>query len=126
MLLPVVLYGAASLAHHVHNAVYLQDYPNLPPSLSVTRIGIAWLVVAAVGLAGYLLYRRRHRRIGLLLLAIYGALGLYGLLHYTLAPMTVHTRAMNASIWLEVSTAAILLLAIARRVVRGPLTTDGN
>jgi hypothetical protein len=26
--------AAASLLHHVHNAEFLQDYPNLPASLS--------------------------------------------------------------------------------------------
>ena len=39
-----------------------------------------------------------------------GAVGLDGLLHYLLAPMDVHTHAMNFTIWFEVIVAAILLL----------------
>jgi hypothetical protein len=47
-------------------------------------------------------------------------LGLAGLDHYTLAPISAHTLAMNATIWLETATAIILLgcigaLFVARR-----------
>jgi hypothetical protein len=118
ILLPSLAYGAASLVHHVHNAVHLSSYPNMPVSLSPARVYLAWLVVAGFGLVGYLLSRGGHWLAGLLLLGIYGLLGLYGLLHYTLAPMPAHTWAMNATIWLEVSTAANLLIEVARLAVR--------
>ena len=116
--LPILalIYGAASLAHHVHNAVFLHDYPNLPVSLSVARVCIAWCVTALIGLAGYALTRRRHEVAGLVLLALYAALGFFGLSHYHLAPVGQHSCAMNASIGCEVVAAAVLLVAIARRL----------
>jgi hypothetical protein len=98
----------------------------MPPSLSPARIYLAWCVVAAVGIAGSLLNRSGNWRGGLLLLAIYGALGLYGLLHYTLAPMPAHTWAMNATIWLEVGTATTLLSAVAASVVRKGRATGSS
>ena len=48
VLLPLMLvYGAASLLHFMHNAVYLRDYPNLPVWLTSAGVVGAWLVVAA-------------------------------------------------------------------------------
>ena len=50
-LLPLMLvYGAASLLHFIHNALYLRDYPNLPAWLTSGGVIAAWLVVAAVGM----------------------------------------------------------------------------
>jgi hypothetical protein len=115
----VLAYGTASLVHHVHNALFLDSYPNMPVFLSLTWIGVAWLCVAATGLVGYRWYRRGHRLRGLSLLAVYAGLGLYGLGHYRLAPIAAHTPAMNVTIGLEVVSAVILLVAVARLVLTG-------
>ena len=118
--LPVLalVYGGASFAHHFHNAVFLHDYPNLPASLSVARVWLAWCATALVGIIGYVLTRGRHEVAGLLLLAVFGALGLLGLAHYHLAPMADHTFTMNATIGCEVVTATVLLVAVVRRLTR--------
>src|SRR5882724_13660877 len=110
MLLPLMLvYGAASLLHFTHNAVYLRDYPNLPAWLTSGGVVGAWLVVAAVGTLGYVLYRRVSRVAGLILIAAFAVLGFGGLDHYTVAPMSAHTAAMNLTILLEGATGAVLL-----------------
>src|SRR5882724_12500089 len=115
MLLPLMLiYGAASLLHFTHNAVYLRDYPNLPAWLTSGGVVAAWLVVAAVGTLGYVLYRRVSRVAGLVSIAAFAVLGFGGLDHYTVAPMSAHTVAMNLTILLEVVTAAVLLVFVAR------------
>lgn len=123
----VLLYGAASLVHHVHNAVNLHDYPNMPPSLSVARVYLAWGATALVGVVGYGLTRGRHVFAGLVLLALFAALGLLGLAHYHLAPVGAHTLAMNASIGVEVATAGVLLFIVLRRLLarapQGPAAT---
>jgi hypothetical protein len=113
--LPVLLllYAAASFLHFVHNAEYLADYPNLPASWSRADVYAAWCALTAVGVLGYVLYRRGERRPGLGLLAIYAAVGFAGLLHYTRAPLGHHTPAMNATIWAEAVAAALLLMNIA-------------
>jgi hypothetical protein len=108
LLLLVLAHAAASLVHFVHNAAYLADYPNMPVWLSPAGIYGVWLAEAAIGALGVLLMLR-GRRAGLVLIAIYAVLGLAGLDHYTLAPMTAHTLAMNATIWLETVTAIVLL-----------------
>ena len=109
-----VLYAAASLLHFTHNAEYLAQYPNLPASWTRADVYLAWCSVTAVGLLGFVLYRTGYRRFGLTVLAIYGALGFAGLLHYSRAPVAHHSAAMNVTIWAEVATAAVFLIDLAR------------
>jgi len=104
---------ATSLLHFTHNAEYLAQYPNLPPSWSRACVYFAWCGVTSVGLLGYVLYRGAHHRLGLLVLATYGVLGFGGLLHYTRAPIAHHSGAMNCTIFVEVAAAAALLINIA-------------
>jgi len=106
---------AASLLHHVHNAEFLQDYPNLPASLSRARVYAAWAGEAVVGAVGWLLLRLNFRKTGLAAIGLYALAGFAGLAHYTLAPPSAHTLAMNATIWLEVLAATCLLAAVVRR-----------
>ena len=113
-LLPLMLiYGAASLLHFLHNAVYLRDYPNLPLWLTAGGVMGAWMIVAGTGLVGYVLYSRVTRAGGLITIAIYAAFGLGGLDHYTVAPVSAHTVAMNLTILLEAATAVGLLVCVA-------------
>jgi hypothetical protein len=115
ILLPLMLvYGAASLLHFVHNAVYLRAYPNLPAWLTPAGVIAAWLVVASVGAVGYLLYSRVSRAAGLITIAAYAVLGFGGLDHYTVAPVSAHTVAMNLTILLEAVAAVVLLVCVAR------------
>jgi hypothetical protein len=113
-LLPLMLiYGAASLLHFLHNAVYVRDYPNLPLWLTAGGVMGSWMIVAGTGLVGYLLYSRVTRAGGLITIAVYAALGLAGLDHYTVAPVSAHTLVMNLTILLEVATAVGLLVCVA-------------
>ena len=104
----VLVHAAASLVHFVHNATFLADYPNMPIWITPGGIYAVWLAEAAVGAAGVWLFLR-GRMIGLALIAIYAVLGFAGLDHYMLAPISAHTVAMNATIWLETATGVVLL-----------------
>jgi hypothetical protein len=116
----VAAYFIASLAHFTHNAEYIVFYPGMPSWLTPGKVYLAWLGITSVGLAALALFR-----IGLpvpagLLLGIYGALGLDGLAHYTLALCSEHTILANVTIWSEAATGLLLLLvsslALGRRV----------
>lgn len=120
VLLCVFALMAATFFHHAHNAEFLAEYPNMPAWLSRTSVYAAWLAATLVGIAGYVLLRRGYRVAGLVLLAAYGCYGLDGLVHYALAPMAVHSAAMNFSIWLEAATAAALLFALLRELAITP------
>lgn len=104
----IVLYGIASLMHFTHNAEYIAFYPNMPASITRDTVYLAWLAVTSVGAAGVLLSMVGWRVGAALSLVAYGALGLDGLGHYTLALCSEHTLAMNATIWFEVVAGALL------------------
>jgi hypothetical protein len=112
LLIFLLPYGAASLFHYSHNAEFLSDYPNMPAWLSPALVYGAWLGVTALGLVGYFLVRRGFQLAGLAVLGVYGALGLDGLGHYTLAPLSAHTFAMHMSIWVEAITGVLLLATV--------------
>jgi hypothetical protein len=114
----LLIYGAASLLHFVHNAEFLADYPNMPAWLSRAGVYVAWLGLTAVGALGWLLVSRGYRIAGLLSLALYAALGMDSLGHYVLAPVAAHTVMMNGTILLEVTTAALLFIESVRLMAR--------
>ena len=116
----LAVYFVASLAHFAHNAEFIAYYPNMPAWLTRDDIYLAWSAVTSAGVAGLVLYRFGLYVLSVLLVGTYGALGLDGLAHYTLALCSEHTLATNATIWFEVITGFMLMLAsallIARRV----------
>jgi hypothetical protein len=114
----MLLFGACSLVHFVHNAELIAEYPNLLRSWMRADVYLAWLVMTAIGLTGWLLASRGFRRTGLALIAVYAACGLDSLGHYMLAPLAAHTLSMNATILLEVTSAALVLVEVGRLVVR--------
>lgn len=109
----LLLYGAASLIHFTHNAEFLRDYPNMPGWLSRSAVYAAWIAVTAIGICGYVLWRRGRQILGLSVIAAYAALGFDGLAHYALAPFEDHSATMHLTIWLEVAAAALLLATVA-------------
>lgn len=113
LLVLCLAYAAASLLHFTHNAEFLAEYPNMPAWLSRAKVYAAWLGLTAVGVAGYCLVRRGYQLAGLLVIAAYAALGFDSLSHYLVAPLAAHTAMMHFTIWLDVSTAALLLITTA-------------
>lgn len=117
----VAIYCAASLIHFVHNAQFIADYPNLPAWLTSAKVYLAWIAVTSVGAIGVAVALSGRRTLGLVLIAAYAALGFAGLDHYTRAPLSAHTLAMNATIAFEVVAAAVLMavsIALLSRSVR--------
>ncbi|MEI7784311.1 MAG: hypothetical protein WCK08_08010 [Betaproteobacteria bacterium] len=106
------LYTLASLSHYVHNAEFIFLYPGLPGWMDRETVYWAWLVVAGVGLAGLGLLSRGWTLCGALVLAVYGALGLDGFLHYRLGPCSDHTWLANLTIFAEGLTGSALALAV--------------
>jgi len=120
----LVAVAAASLSHFIHNAEFLADYPGLPQTW--TRAGVygAWIGMTMIGLVGWFLVRAGYHVIGLVLLAVYALCGTDSLGHYAVAPLSAHTAAMNVTILLEVSAAALLLFESLRLLVRRVKSTS--
>lgn len=106
-------YLVASFAHFAHNATYIAFYPGLPAWITRESVWLAWCAITAVGVVAWLCARAALKKVALALLAIYGAFGLDGLLHYTLALCAEHTFATNLTIWAEASTGLALTLVAA-------------
>jgi hypothetical protein len=107
----VLVFFAANLVHFIHNAEYIAFYPGIPSWLTREKVYLAWLAGASIGLAGLLVSRTRLKVLGLVLISAYGALGIDGLAHYTLALCADHTLATNLTIWFEVAAGLALLLS---------------
>ncbi|HEY5809770.1 MAG TPA: hypothetical protein VIT67_17470 [Povalibacter sp.] len=105
------VYFCASLAHFAHNAEFIAFYPNMPHWLTREKVYLAWLAVSCVGIAALVLTRLGLPVAGAIFLAAYGAFGLDGLGHYTLALCSEHTLATNITIWFEVVTGLALCLS---------------
>ena len=118
LLILLLIYAGASLIHFVHNAEFLSDYPNLPDSWTHAGVYTAWLGMTIIGLFGWILLNRGYYILGLLVLAIYAALGLDSLGHYVVAPLSDHTAIMNFTILLEVGTAAFVFIEVMRQIGR--------
>ena len=118
LLVLLLIYGAASLIHFVHNAEFISDYPNLPASWSRVDVYLAWCALTAVGVLGWLLVTHGHLKSGLAVLALYAAGGLDSLGHYLLAPLSAHSVAMNSTILLEVTCAGLVLVEVMRQLAR--------
>ncbi|MBA8884477.1 hypothetical protein [Dokdonella fugitiva] len=114
----VAIYFLASLAHFAHNAEYISIYPNMPARLTREKVYLAWLAVTGVGVAGLGLVRFGLHALGLAVVSAYGALGLDGLAHYTLALCSEHTLATNATILFEVASGFTLMLVAAVAATR--------
>lgn len=107
----LALYFTASLAHFAHNAEFIAVYPNMPAWITRETVYLAWLAVCSLGVAGLAVLRLGWSALGALLLAAYGATGLDGLAHYSLALCSEHTLATNLTIWAEALSGAALALA---------------
>ena len=118
----VAAYFVASLAHFVHNAEYISFYPGMPAWLTREHVYLAWLGVTSFGILALVLLRLGWHTIGIALVGLYGAFGLDGLAHYTLALCSEHTLATNVTIWSEAVAGFVLMLASAsvlgRRIAR--------
>lgn len=112
-------YFVATLMHFVHNAEFIAVYPNMPAWLTREKVYLAWLAVCSLGVAGLVVSRLGLRALGALFVGAYGAFGLDGLSHYTLALCSEHTLVTNLTIWFEAVTGVMLALASALLLGRG-------
>jgi hypothetical protein len=62
--------------------------------------------------------RRGFLLAGLVVLALYAALGLDSLGHYLLAPLSAHTLMMNSTILAEVTAAGLVLVEVMWQIGR--------
>ena len=79
-----------SIVHYADNYFNYEEYPKSDslPNPSAALVGLSWFFFTALGIGGYLLFRRRSYPLACLLLAAYSGSGLVGILHYSADGMT--------------------------------------
>lgn len=98
-----------SLVHYTDGVVNFSAYPKSGtiPNPSAAVIGLAWVAFTAMGVVGYLRYRRQVDTPALLLLAGYSGSGLIGFLHYSVA------GAVDMAWWRQAHIIADILCGLA-------------
>ena len=82
MLFRVLLAGILlTVVHYTDNYLYFDEYPG-PSSLRRWQIYTAWIVLTAVGVAGYRLYKSGHVAPAYVCLVVYSYTGTSSLGHY--------------------------------------------
>ena len=120
-------YFVASLTHFMHNAEFIAVYPGMPAWITRETVYQAWLAITGLGVAGLIVLRLGLRALGVLFVGVYGAFGLDGLGHYTLALCSEHTLVTNVTIWFEAVAGLTLALASALQVARmRVMTSEGK
>ena len=102
---------ASTAVHYTDNWLESGDYPGTGKLPEPAVVPIAWVLLTAIGLLGYRLYRRELSRRAHLLLIVYSATGISSLAHFVYgAPAT---PIQNVSVALDgVTGFAMLFFAI--------------
>lgn len=108
----LIIYAMATTAHFVHNAVFLDDYPNLPAWFTPAGVIGVLLLIHLVGVLGVVAAYFSKRVLGLVLLGTYAVIGFDGLAHYSVASFRTHTLSMNLTILIEVIAAFLLFVCV--------------
>ena len=103
-----------SIVDYTDNYLAFEHYPQAEggPTTTAATIWIAWVVLTAFGLAGYLLYRSGRIRLASGLLAVYSLSGLIGIGHYSAAGMSELAWWRHAHIGADIA-CGIAVLAFA-------------
>lgn len=112
----ILLNLVASGSHFAHNGIFLESYPG-PPWVSRPVIVVVWVLIAAVLLLGYGLYRRGHRVGVFVACGVYGGASLLGLGHYMYGPPSELSAVANLFIVLEGAASVILLTYLAAHLI---------
>lgn len=100
-----------SILHYVDNVVFFHLYPE-PVWLKAQVVDVFWFIMTTVGVAGYLLWHRGAKRLGITALVAYCMMNMLSLGHYLYAaPWDISFR-INLFIWVEVFAATLLLFAV--------------
>ena len=100
---------AVSVVHYTDNYFNYSDYPTSDslPNPSQELVGLSWFLFTAVGVTGYVLFRRGRYPLACLCLGFYAGSGLVGFGHYATDGMT------DAVWWRQAHVVADIALGIA-------------
>ncbi len=86
--------------HFTDNYLFIEKYPQ-PVWITAPSIYQSWLMLTAVGFAGYWLYRCKKFWLAYICLLIYSVTGLASLGHYFYGPLSQFSIKMHIFIWTD-------------------------
>lgn len=104
----LLLNGVSTSLHYTDNYCFIDRYPQ-PGWITAASIYESWLLLTAVGVAGYFLYQRQKGWAAYFCLAIYSLTGLSSLGHYFYGARADFSLKMHGLILLD-GIAGLLLL----------------
>ena len=94
--------------HYTDNYLYFDEYPQ-PASLRPWQVYTAWILLVAVGAAGYALYRRGQTAAAYVCLVVYSYTGLSSLGHYLYGSLDEFSAKQHAFILVDGFTGAAVI-----------------
>ncbi|MDQ4124552.1 MAG: hypothetical protein M3134_02985 [Actinomycetota bacterium] len=107
---------ALTAIHYTDNYLYFDEYPQ-PGSLRRWQVYAAWLVLTAIGAAGYALYARGFSAPAYVCLIVYSYTGLSSLGHYLYGSLDDFSAKQHVFILVDGLTGAAVLAFVAWSVV---------
>ena len=86
--------------HFTDNYLFIEQYPQ-PAWITAASIYQSWLILTAVGIAGYWLYKERKFWVGYVCLIIYSLTGLASPGHYLYGSLSQFSLKMHLLIWTD-------------------------
>lgn len=90
----------STFIHYTDNFLYFEQYPQ-PEWITSSSIYISWLILTAIGMAGYWLYRDRNFGLAYVCLFLYSLTGLSSLGHYLYGGLSEFSAKMHLLIWTD-------------------------
>lgn len=115
----VLLAGVVlTTVHYTDNYLYFDEYPQ-PASLQRWQVYAAWLLLMAVGVTGYALYRRGFTPPAYVCLVVYSYTGLSSLGHYLYGSLDEFSAKQHAFIAIDgLSGAAVIAFVVWSAITR--------
>lgn len=101
LLLSLLIVSVVSTSiHYTDNFLFFKKYPQ-PEWITLPSIYISWIILTAIGVAGYWLYRNRRFWLAYVCLVTYSLTGLSSLGHYFYGAMSEFSAKMHLFIWTD-------------------------
>ena len=108
-----------TLVHYTDNYLYFDDYPQ-PASLRRWQVYTGWLLLTAIGVAGYRLYARGHVGLAYACLVVYSYTGTSSLGHYLYGSLSEFSAKQHVLILTDgLSGVAVLAFIVWSILLRG-------
>jgi hypothetical protein len=109
LLLILIASIISTFVHYTDNFFFFEQYPQ-PEWITLSSIYISWLLLTAIGIAGYRLYSSQQLWFSYLCLFLYSLTGLSSLGHYFYGNLSRFSAKMNLFIWADGLTGLAVLL----------------